>query len=112
VHIEESLKRYIVELVAVTRAAGNVTVTSEHGARLSAQSLVDFGASPRATLALAHLARGRALLAGRDFALPDDVRAVAPHALRHRIGFNYRLATEGVGADAVIDAMIAAVPAP
>jgi len=112
VHIEEALKRYIVELVAVTRAAGDVVVVGEHGAQLRAQSLVDYGASPRATLALAHLARGRAFLAGRDFALPDDVRAVAPHALRHRIGFNYRLATEGVSADAVIKAMIAAVPAP
>ena len=49
---------------------------------------------------------------GRDFALPDDVRAVAPHALRHRIGFNYRLAAEGISRRRVIEAMIAAVPAP
>jgi len=79
---------------------------------LKASELIDYGASPRATLALAFLARGRALLVGRDFALPDDVRAVAASALRHRIGFNYRLATENVSADAVIDAMIAAIPAP
>ena len=97
VHIDEKLKRYIVDLVAKTREA------SEY---------VDYGASPRATLALAFLARGRAFLEGRDFALPDDVRAIAPHALRHRIGFNYRLAVEGKNAEAVIDAMIAAVPAP
>ena len=58
------------------------------------------------------MARGRALLDGQDFALPDDVRAVAAPALRHRIGFNYRLATENVSADVVIDAMIAAIPAP
>jgi MoxR-like ATPase len=44
--------------------------------------------------------------------LPDDVRAIAAHALRHRIGFNYRLATERISADRVIDAMIAAIPAP
>ncbi len=63
--------------------------------RCSAAELIDYGASPRATLALAFLARGaRASCDGRDFALPDDVRAVAAHALRHRIGFNYRLATE------------------
>jgi MoxR-like ATPase len=74
--------------------------------------LIDYGASPRATLALAFLARGRALLNGRDFALPDDVRAVAPHALRHRIGFNYRLATDGISPDRLIHAMIAAIPAP
>ncbi|MBV9333202.1 MAG: hypothetical protein JO146_04280, partial [Candidatus Eremiobacteraeota bacterium] len=58
------------------------------------------------------LARGRALLGNRDFALPDDVRAIAPHALRHRIGFNYRLAAEGISADRVIDGLVAAVPAP
>lgn len=97
VHIDEKLKRYIVELVSKTREPSQY---------------VDYGASPRATLALAFLARGRALLEGRDFALPDDVRAVAAHALRHRIGFNYRLSAEGVLADALIEGMIAAVPAP
>jgi MoxR-like ATPase len=112
VHIDEKLKRYIVDLVTITRNAANVSVASNGGAPLRAAELIDYGASPRATLALAFLARARALLDGRDFALPDDVRAVAPHALRHRIGFNYRLATDGVAADRVIDAMIAAIPAP
>jgi MoxR-like ATPase len=97
VHIDEKLKRYIVDLVAKTREP---------------LEYIDYGASPRATLALAFLARGRALLGGRDFALPDDVRAIAPHALRHRIGFNYRLAAEGIAADRIIDGLIAAVPAP
>ncbi|MEO6834436.1 MAG: AAA family ATPase [Candidatus Tumulicola sp.] len=112
VHLDEKLKRYIVELVAITREAERVTVTSAGGATLRAGELIDYGASPRATLALAHLARARALLDDRDFALPDDVRAVAPHALRHRIGFNYRLTTEGVSPDRAIDALIAAIPAP
>lgn len=112
VHIDEKLKRYIVDLVATTRLARDVRVATRSGALLSAAQFIDYGASPRATLALAHLARARALLEKRDFALPDDVRALAPHALRHRIGFNYRLATEGVAADAVIDALVAAIPAP
>jgi MoxR-like ATPase len=112
VHIDEKLKRYIVDLVAITREAAGVSVRSNDGAMHRASELIDYGASPRATLALAFLARGRALLDGRDFALPDDVRAVAAATLRHRIGFNYRLATENVAADEVIAAMIAAVPAP
>jgi MoxR-like ATPase len=112
VHVDEKLKRYIVDLVAITRAAQSVAVKSAASASLKAAELIDYGASPRATLALAFLARGRALLDGRDFALPDDVRAVAAPALRHRIGFNYRLATENVSTDVVIDAMIAAIPAP
>ncbi|MBV9717753.1 MAG: AAA family ATPase [Candidatus Eremiobacteraeota bacterium] len=112
VHIDEKLKRYIVELVAISRQGERVTVRANSGATLRASELIDYGASPRATLALAFLARARALLARRDFALPDDVRAIAPHALRHRIGFNYRLAAEGIAPDAVIDAIIGAVPAP
>jgi MoxR-like ATPase len=112
VHLDEKLKRYIVELVAITREAERVGVTSDRDVALRAGDLIDYGASPRATLALAHLARARALLDDRDFALPDDVRAVAAHALRHRIGFNYRLTTEGVSADRTIEALVAAVPAP
>jgi len=112
VHIDEKLKRYIVDLVTITRNADRVAVRAPSGTSLRASELIDYGASPRATLALAFLARGRALLDGRDFALPDDVRAVAAHALRHRIDFNYRLTTEGTSADRVIEAMIAAIPAP
>jgi MoxR-like ATPase len=112
VHIDEKLKRYIVELVAVTREGDRVNVTTAAGKTLSCGELIDYGASPRATLALANVARARAFLVGRDFALPDDVRAVAPDALRHRIGFNYRLATEGVSVDRAIGALVSSVPAP
>lgn len=112
VHLDEKLKRYVVELVAITRESDRVSVRSARGATIRGNELVDYGASPRATLAIANLARAKALLDDRDYAVPDDVRAVAAMALRHRIGFNFRLGTEGVGADAVIDALIAAVPVP
>ncbi len=97
VHVEERLKRYIVELVAVTREP---------------HEFIEHGASPRATLAIANLARAKALLAEREYAIPDDVRAVASLALRHRIDFSYRIATEGVSADRVLESLIAAVPPP
>jgi MoxR-like ATPase len=112
VHVDEKLKRYIVELVAMTRDAASVNVSSKTGAPLRLAELIDYGASPRATLALTYLARSRALLDDRDFALPDDVRAVAPHVLRHRIGFNFRMVTEGVSIDRAIEMLVAAVPAP
>ncbi|MEO9170174.1 MAG: MoxR family ATPase [Candidatus Baltobacteraceae bacterium] len=98
VHLDEKLQRYIVELVAVTRELE--------------RTYIDYGASPRATLAIANLARAKALLNGSDYALPDDVRAVAPLALRHRIGFNFRVATERIGPAVIIDRLIAAVPVP
>jgi MoxR-like ATPase len=112
VHVDDKLKRYIVALAGITRNAGSVTVTSSSGATLKVAELIDYGASPRATLALVFLARARALLQRRDFALPDDVRSIAAAAMRHRIGFSYRLTSEDVSADAVIAALIAAVPAP
>ncbi len=97
VHLEERLKRYIVELVAVTREP---------------HDFVEHGASPRATLAIANLARAKALLAEREYAIPDDVRAVAPLALRHRIDFSYRIAAEGISADRVLESLISSVPPP
>ena len=97
VHLDEKLKRYIVELVVVTREA--------------AHPAIDYGASPRATLAIANLARAKALISERDYAVPDDVRAVAPLALRHRIGFNFRVSADG-GASGVLAELIARVPVP
>ena len=97
VHIDDALKRYIVELVVITREA-------QHPA-------IDYGASPRATLAIANLARAKALLEQRDYAVPDDARSVAMLALRHRIGFNFRVSADG-GASRVLEQLIAKVPAP
>jgi len=98
VHLDDKLKRYIVELVAITRERET--------------NYIDYGASPRASLALAHLSRARALLEERDYVQPDDVRAVAPLALRHRIGFNYRVATEGLTTTTILERLIGSVPVP
>jgi MoxR-like ATPase len=97
VHLDEKLKNYIVELVIVTREI--------------AHPAIDHGASPRATLAIANLARAKAFLDGRDYAVPDDVRAVAPLALRHRFGFNFRASTDG-DTSRVLDELVARVPVP
>jgi len=99
VHIEPILRDYIVELVRATRDR-------------DASPYVETGASPRASLALAQLARARALLDGRDFVLPDDVRSLAPAVLRHRIQFNHRLFAEGIEPEEAITRAIAAVPTP
>jgi MoxR-like ATPase len=97
VHLEEKIKQYIVDLVLETRKPS---------------PYVEHGASPRATLALAFVARAKALLAGRDFVLPDDVRLIAPLVLRHRIGFTHRIAVERVEPEQIILGMIGAVRAP
>ncbi len=97
IYIEPRLARYIVDLVAATRRP---------------HEYLDRGASPRATLALAALARARALLEGRAFAIPDDVRAAAPQALRHRLAFSYRTLTEKVDPEHVLAALVASIPTP
>jgi MoxR-like ATPase len=96
VHLSDRVRDYAVDLVRATR-----------GARYVAS-----GASPRAALALAILARARAYLDDRTFAVPDDVRELAPGVLRHRVAFDHRLEIDGGDGDAVLAEIIASVPAP
>jgi MoxR-like ATPase len=97
VFIEARLARYIVDLVAATRAP---------------HAYVERGASPRATLAIAAMARARALCDARTFVVPDDVRASAPPVLRHRLAFTYRTLTENVAPESIVAELIASVPVP
>jgi MoxR-like ATPase len=97
IFIEPRLVRYVVALVAATRAP---------------HEYIERGASPRATLALAALARARALTEGRTFVIPDDVRASARPVLRHRLAFNYRTVTDRVDPETLVGSMIASVPTP
>ena len=96
VHVEESLGLYIVDLVAATRSAPGVQV----------------GSSPRGSLALLKLARGRAALSGRDFATPDDVKAVAVPALAHRLSLRPELWVERRRSDDIVRELLDQVPTP
>ena len=103
--LDERIVNYIVDLVHATRAPGDVGL-----AELT--SLIEFGASPRATISLAQAARAHAFLRGRDFVSPDDVRAMAPDVLRHRVLLTYEAEAENVVSDEVIARVLATVPAP
>jgi len=96
VHVSEPVQLYIVDVVAATRTAPRVQV----------------GASPRGSLALLKLSRCRAALAGRDFVLPDDVKAVAVPALAHRLTLRPELWVQDVRGDSVIEAVLESVPTP
>lgn len=105
VHLDERIVRYIVEVVHATRdpaAAGAPDL----------QPMISFGASPRATLALAHVAKGQALLEGRPFVIPDDIKSVAHDVLRHRIMVSFEAAATGLDSDAVIDRVLSTVRVP
>jgi MoxR-like ATPase len=96
VHVSDAVAGYVVDLVTATRDNPRVEV----------------GASPRGSLALYKLARGRAALSGRDFVVPDDVKAVAAPALAHRLALRPELWVQRVRAEEIVAEILQSVPAP
>ena len=105
VHTDERIGRYIVQLVSATRRPAEFRLPS-------LANHIGYGASPRATLALAHVAKAHAFIEGRPYVIPEDVKAIAHDVLRHRLVLSYEAAAEGVGADRVIDQILGAVAVP
>jgi len=103
VRVAPELERYMVRLTRGTRDLA--------GGKLSKwEGRISWGASPRAGLALHRAARARALLYGRDQVLPEDIKAVAPAALAHRIILSYAAIAEGLSARAFIEDLLKHVP--
>ena len=96
---------YAVDIVATSRGAGTHPI-----ADLSAK--VRLGASPRASIALIRVGQAAALLAGRDYVIPEDVRMFAHEILRHRILLTFEALADGVTSDQVVDSVVATVPVP
>ena len=97
VYCDEKVGDYILDIVFKTREKGE---------------MVQNGASPRATLALNLAARGNALMRGRAYATPQDVKEVVHDVLRHRILLTYEAEAEGVDSDKIIDKILSEVPVP
>lgn len=105
VHVSEAIMGYAVDIVATSRGAGTHPI-----ADLSAK--VRLGASPRASIALIRVGQAAALLAGRDYVIPEDVRMFAHEILRHRILLTFEALADGVTSDQVVDSVVATVPVP
>jgi MoxR-like ATPase len=103
IHVAEAAEKYIVDLVIGTREP------QRHGGDLA--KWIRLGASPRATLALDAAARAHAWLRGQDFVSPDNIRAVAPACLAHRIHLSYEAEAAGKTRNDVIEALLKAVVA-
>lgn len=101
-YMDQKVVDFIVDLVRGTRDPGSVGLSE-------LTPLVQFGASPRASIALAQAARAHAFLRGREFVTPDDVRALAPDVLRHRIVLTFEAEAEDTDTDGVITRLIEAV---
>ncbi len=107
VHIDEKVREYIVDIVRATRPE-----TPPAGRAERTEQLVDFGASPRATIAIALAARAIAVLEGRAYVTPHDVKAVSPDVLRHRVVPSYEAEARELTADDLVARVLERVPAP
>jgi MoxR-like ATPase len=104
VYVDDKIQEYVLDLVTATRRP------REFG--LPLESLIAFGASPRATLFLVRGAQALALLAGRPYVLPEDVKGIAPDVLRHRIHVSYEAEAEGVDGEEVARRILEQVRVP
>jgi MoxR-like ATPase len=104
VYVDDRIKRYLVDLVHATRRP------AEYGLDLA--PYIQLGASPRATIFLARASRARALLDGRAYVTPADVKAVAPDVMRHRVGVTYEAEAEELTSEKLLDRVLAQVPVP
>lgn len=102
IHMADAVEEYLVQLVLATRHPGRYDKALEHW--------LEYGASPRATIALDRCARARAWLAGRDFVSPDDVLQLAPDVLRHRIIPSFEAEAEGHTPDTLVRRLLELVP--
>jgi len=104
-YMDERIVDYIVEIVHATRSP------AESGLKDLAP-LIEFGASPRATIALAQASRAHAFLRGRTFVTPDDVKSIAPDVLRHRVLTTYEAEAEEVTSDTIVGKILATIESP
>ncbi|HCH63303.1 MAG TPA: ATPase, partial [Deltaproteobacteria bacterium] len=102
VRMDDLVADYIVDLVHATRPGGSSPLGP----------LVEFGASPRATIALSQASRAHAFLESRGYVTPDDVKAIAADVLRHRILLTYEAEADNLSVEDVITRVLKSVPTP
>ena len=105
IYIDEKIERYIVDIVFATRQP------ADNGLK-DLQTIIQFGASPRASIGLARAARAYAFLRGRGYVVPEDVRAVCHDVLRHRIGLTYEAEANNITSDEIISEILDKVEVP
>ncbi len=103
-HLADELEEYIVNVVVATRNAGSVDKSLE--------GQIMYGASPRASMGIDRAARAHAWLAGRDYVGPEDIQAIAPDVLRHRLVLSFEAEADGVDANSIIERLLDGVGVP
>jgi MoxR-like ATPase len=104
-YMDDRIMDYIVDIVHASREPGSAGLAD-------LVPLIEFGASPRATIALAQASRAHAFLRGRSFVTPDDVKAIGPDVLRHRVLTTYEAEAEEVTSDEIVQRILAKIESP
>ncbi len=104
VYVDEKIKQYVTDIVFATRTP------AEYGLEL--ENMIDFGCSPRASIALVMTGKAKAYLDGRAYVMPDDIKASAHDVLRHRIILSYEAEAEEMTTDSIIDSILNKVKVP
>ena len=104
VHVDDKVRDYIVHLVFSTRTPEKYKLDIKH--------LIQFGASPRATIFLTVAAKAWALLQGRNYVTPEDIKSIGPDVLRHRIILTYEAEAQAITSDDIIKKILNTVPVP
>ncbi len=104
IYVDDKVKDYIVDLVCCTRDPGNY--------KIQLQGLIQLGASPRATIALALAAKAYAFLRGRGYVTPQDVKSIGMDVLRHRVTITYEAEAEEKTSETIIQKIFDELPVP
>ena len=102
IHMAAPVEEYIIQLIIGTREPGR------YDSELA--DWLEFGASPRATIAIDRCARANAWISGRNYVSPDDVQAVAPDCFRHRLIVSFEAEAAGVSSDRIVERLLERVP--
>ncbi len=99
IYVDDKIKEYVLDLVLTTRNPGTNGLSDLN-------NLIDFGASPRASISLIMAARAHAFLKGRGFVTPEDIKQLAPDVLRHRVITTYEAEAENISSDQIIQRIL------
>ena len=105
VYIDEKIEQYIADIVFATRYPEKYDLKE-------LKNLISFGGSPRASINLSLAARAYAFIKRRGYVIPEDIRAVAPDVLRHRIGLTYEAEAENITTEEIINEILNTIEVP
>jgi MoxR-like ATPase len=99
IYVDDKIKEYVLDLVLTTRQPGNNGLSDLN-------ALINYGASPRASINMITSARAHAFLHGRGFVTPEDIKQIAPDVLRHRVIVTYEAEAENISSDHIVSRIL------